>query len=62
MRDARIDEERCAKDLFKEAMHSIVYKIGKEKRAMYRSLVMKLFKFDPDCDDSEYIEFAIEMT
>ena len=55
-----IDEERYAKDLFKEAMHSLVYAIGKEKRNMYRALVMKLFKFDPDCDDTEYIEFAIE--
>ncbi|KAK8883890.1 hypothetical protein M9Y10_042991 [Tritrichomonas musculus] len=41
-------------------MHSLVYSIGKQKREMYRALVMKLFKFDPDCDDSEYLEFAIE--
>lgn len=46
-----IGEEKFAKDLFKEAIHSLVYSIGKQKREMYRALVMKLFKFDPDCDN-----------
>lgn len=55
-----ISEEDHAHELFKEAMHSMIYAIGKEKRNMYRSLVLKLFKFSPDCDDDEYMEFAIE--
>ena len=38
----------------------MVYTIGKEKRNMYRALVIKLSKFDPYCDDTEYIEFRIE--